>query len=95
MAFPDLRGVLEYFSRSAILTMLQAIKPRGPVRLMLIEPLDGDHDLQRNMQSRPYGMELSFSHNYPHLLAEAGFHILSSKESMSRGVRWLAQSAAD
>lgn len=83
-------GVLEYFTQDALATMFGAIASRAPACVVLVEPLGDDFDLASDTRSRPYGQELSFSHNYPHLLAHAGMRLVRQHEYRVRGLRWIA-----
>ena len=71
------RGVLEYFTEadlSALLTHI--VQQRQPAIFICVEPVDRDHDLETALESRLYGEEFSFSHNYPHLFRQSGFTVL-------------------
>ncbi|MCB1231223.1 MAG: class I SAM-dependent methyltransferase, partial [Verrucomicrobiae bacterium] len=70
-------GVLEYFLEEEVAALFRCIASRSsPAIFMLIETIGVDHDLAREENSFVYGREMAFSHNYPHLLEEAGFSIL-------------------
>lgn len=86
-------GVFEYFPETAMNALLRDIASLAPAALMLIEPIAMDHDLEREPHSRPYGDELSLSHNYPQLLAQSGFAVLERRECIGGGLRWLAITA--
>lgn len=73
-------GVFEYFLRSDLERLFASIAQRRPSILALLEPMDPDHDLDRDPESRPYGSERSFSHNYLALLRGAGFRIVHRSE---------------
>ena len=74
-------GVLEYFTQAAVQQLFTHIAARlGPALISLCEPVGLDHDLERDVDSSTYGTEHSFSHNYPHLLREAGFRLIYSSE---------------
>ena len=49
---------------------------RKPAAVVMIETIGSDHDLETEKDSLIYGREMSFSHNYPHLLQHAGFEII-------------------
>jgi len=68
-------GVLEYFPEETLLALLRALALRGPVCFAIVEPISADYDLDRETKSRLFGGEMTFSHNYPKLFAEAGFSI--------------------
>lgn len=93
--FMTFGGVLEYFSEASLSSLLCAIARHSPAALLLIEPVVADYDLEREVRSRPYGYELSMTHNYPYLLAQAGFRELRRQEFFDHGrdLRWLAITA--
>jgi hypothetical protein len=73
--------VLEYFTQAEVRQLFTHIARRlGPALVSLCEPVGLDHDLDRDVASSPYGTEHSFSHNYLHLLREAGFQVLYSSD---------------
>lgn len=65
-------GVLEYFSRSSLDQLLQALGP--DVAFYSSEPVAIDHEAN-NVKSMPFGDELSFSHNYRHVFESNGFTV--------------------
>lgn len=73
-------GVLEYFSREKLELMFKHIaSDLGPAVFFASEPVAADHDWNTSTESRPFGEELSFSHNYPHLFESAGFEVVHSR----------------
>jgi len=83
-------GVLEYFSRSQITAILNKIATDlRPSAFALIEPLAMDFDLNSEMESRPHGLEWSFSHNYRDVFKKAGFRIVYQSEMITGGYRWI------
>jgi SAM-dependent methyltransferase len=80
-------GVLEYFPQELVQRMFATLARRGPACFALVEPTDPAHDLDREMNSRIWGEEFTFSHNYAGLLADAGFHIRWRRELVT-GYRW-------
>jgi SAM-dependent methyltransferase len=70
-------GALEYFQQEALSALLKRIRSQGPVAFAIVEPIAEDFDLARERESRPYGMELSFSHPYPYLFERAGYRLAS------------------
>ncbi len=83
-------GVLEYFRRDELRELFREVATRmQPAILSISEPLGVDHDLDVELGSPPYGYERSFSHNYVHLLREAGFEIVHQSEYCSGGHRLL------
>lgn len=74
------RGVLEYFTQANLASYFATIaKEKSPSAIVLVEPISLEHDLITQSDSRAYGTEYSFSHNYPVLLAESGFTIRHQK----------------
>ncbi len=75
--FMSHRGVLEYFPQERLLSFFKYIQETySPCLLITIEPIGTDHNLETTTASQPYSNEYSFSHNYPHLIREAGFDVL-------------------
>jgi len=89
-AFLTHNGVFEYFRRDELRELFRDIATRmKPAIFSISEPLGLDHDLETELGSPPYGYERSFSHNYVHLLKEAGFEILHRSEYVSGSHRLL------
>ncbi len=83
-------GVFEYFRRDELRELFRDVATRmRPAIFSISEPLGLDHDLEAELGSPPYGYERSFSHNYVHLLKEAGFEILHRSEYVSGSHRLL------
>jgi len=83
-------GVLEYFTQRDVESLFQFIgNNAAPSIVYCSEPISADFDLDQNRESIPFGEELSFSHNYPMLLTEAGFTILNKSETCCEGYRML------
>ena len=69
-------GVLEYFSQENLEFLLSHIgETLTPAMFVAIEPVSVDHDLETELDSKPYGREFAFSHNYPHQFKKAGFQL--------------------
>lgn len=67
-------GVLEYFLETELAELFAWLRGHhAPAVVVLVEPIGADHDLSRHPESRLYGVEHSFSHNYPRILRDAGF----------------------
>lgn len=78
--FLTFRGVLEYFTQDNLDAMFAFIaEHHRPSAFVLVEPVALDHDLEAQTDSRAYGTEYSFSHNYPHLLTKNGYTIRRQK----------------
>lgn len=69
------RGVLEYFTQERLLAFFQMIMRQGPAIFVAIEPNDLAIDYAKDFDSRPYGNERSFSHNYKKVFERAGFDL--------------------
>lgn len=69
-------GVLEYFSQPNVEALFEHIgRTSAPAIFVAIEPISIDHNLETELNSKPYGREFAFSHNYPHLFRKAGFQL--------------------
>ncbi len=78
--FLTFRGVLEYFTQANLDAMFAYItEHHQPSAFVLVEPVALNHDLDTETESRAYGTEYSFSHNYPHLLTKNGYVIRQQK----------------
>lgn len=87
-------GVFEYFLEEELRHLFRWVALlREPSAILLIETIGTDHDLATERQSLVYGREMAFSHNYPHLLGEAGFTIRHCSERAGYeedgGGRWI------
>ncbi len=87
-------GVIEYFLQEELQMLFGHIATeRAPAAIVVIETIGSDHVLDTETDSLIYGREMSFSHNYPHLLREAGFTIEHQSERPGYledgGGRWL------
>jgi trans-aconitate methyltransferase len=83
-------GVFEYFLEKELVELFAAASGLGPIIVALIETIGIDHDLERDGATHVYGRELSFSHNYPRLLRDAGFQMHHESERVDQnGNRWL------
>ncbi len=77
-------GVLEYFTREDVLKIFRDLGKNGaPCLIVLTESIATDHDISREVDTFPYGFELSLSHNYEALLKEAGFTIEFTKDRLT------------
>lgn len=78
--FLTFRGVLEYFTTTDLEEMFSKISATmQPAIFILVEPVALTHNLESDFESHPYGTEYTFSHNYPHILKQAGFDLRLSK----------------
>ncbi|MGV6831725.1 MAG: class I SAM-dependent methyltransferase [bacterium] len=69
------RGVLEYFTEKQLNSFLKKLNDLGNVIFLAIEPIGENHNYDNNPNSKVYGVEGSFSHNYQKLFNDAGFYI--------------------
>ena len=67
-------GVLEYFTRSSLDQLLQKIGESGRSFFYASEPIAVDHSSEQ-LESIPFGEELSFSHNYRDAFESNGFKV--------------------
>ena len=81
-------GVLEYFSQPMVEGLFATIAKRAPACIAIAEPVDARYDFGRETQSRVFGSELSYSHNYPRLARQAGFDIRWQSD-VKYGARWM------
>ena len=75
MVFLTFRGVLEYFTERQLINFFKKLNSFGNVIFFAIEPTDSEHNYQTQPNSKVYGVEGSFSHNYTKLFKDAGFNI--------------------
>lgn len=68
-------GVLEYFTERRLADFLSYVHGLEQVIFVAIEPIGIDHDFDVNPNTELYGIERSFSHNYPKLFQNAGFNL--------------------
>ncbi|MEO8215999.1 MAG: class I SAM-dependent methyltransferase [Acidobacteriota bacterium] len=70
-------GVFEYLSQGTLEKTLRNLRQRtdDSIVVLICEPMETEFDLERDLQSRPFGSELSFLHNYPHLLSHTGWRV--------------------
>jgi SAM-dependent methyltransferase len=74
-------GVLEYFTEPRVKRLFELIGSKAaPSAVAIVEPLDEDFSLAKELRSRPAGQELTFSHNYPLLAWQAGLEVLHQKD---------------
>ncbi len=84
-------GVLEYVTQTTLQGILRTIAARSPRSLVfLIEPVAEGFDLDRQRESVLQAAEMSYSHNYPLLLQEAGMSLEHREEQDFMGYRMLA-----
>ena len=87
-------GIFEYFLQEEVETIFKHIANNlAPAIVGVIEPVGADHDLSNEFQSLIHGGELSFSHNYPYLMKQAGFRVVYQTEHKGvkthGGLRWI------
>lgn len=87
-------GIFEYFLQEEVETIFGHVSNKlAPAIFGVIEPVGTDHDLETEFDSLIHGRELSFSHNYPHLMKKAGFNVVYQSEHKGvethGGLRWI------
>lgn len=91
-------GVMEYFAPGTLSDWFRLLKVNKGRGVLLIEPVDPSHNLDRKTASYVWGSEQSYSHNHRHLLETAGFQVIHAEEARTDEVRWmlmLADAAVD
>ncbi len=75
-------GVMEYFPQKNVEALYHHTASLDkPSWWVLTEPRDLDHDFTTETRSRVHGSELSYSHNHPYLLRQAGWKVVEQFES--------------
>lgn len=87
-------GVLEYFPEAKLRSLLCQAASLRPAMFAIVEPVDRAHDLDRQLASRNYGAERSWSHHYPHLFRDCGYTLRWQREIEFGGMRWMMLIAA-
>jgi SAM-dependent methyltransferase len=87
-------GVMEYFNEADLKAIYTRLGRNRRVAVAMVEPLAPHHDLTTQNRSFVFGQENSFSHNYAHLLKQAGFKIIFTQEQREGDIRWLLLLAA-
>lgn len=82
-------GVLEFFTEQSVAAIFEHCGRHAPALFALVEPLADDFDPDTETSSRRFGRELTLSHPYPCLLADAGFAKVWRSECRAMGYRWL------
>ncbi|WP_371170607.1 class I SAM-dependent methyltransferase [Aliiroseovarius sp. 2305UL8-7] len=88
-------GVLEYFSQRGINQLFSRHTKQHGSLIALVEPLDPKHDLTKDHDSRIFGQENSFSHNYRHILEKLGYHVRFEEEHQMGPIRWIMMMATN
>jgi SAM-dependent methyltransferase len=82
-------GVMEYLREAEVARLYASLAACKRVAAAHVEPLDPLHDLSAEPGSRVFGVENSFSHNYPRLMRENGLVPIYAEDFMHDGLRWL------
>jgi len=82
-------GVLEYFTESELIGLLQSINKGKSTAILFFEPIAQDFDLNNENHSRIFGSELSFSHPYPRFVNELGMKIILNKNIVIGNFRFI------
>lgn len=84
-------GVMEYFRRHRLNLMMKRISTHlSPAIFFAIEPNALDHDLENDVNSIPFGEELSFSHNYRDLFATNGLDVVHQRATTFESWKMMA-----
>ncbi|WP_179349059.1 class I SAM-dependent methyltransferase [Winogradskyella pacifica] len=83
--FLTFRGVLEYFTQQQLITFFKKLNTLGNIIFYAIEPTDSEHNYETNPNSKVYGVEGSFSHNYEKLFKDTGFNVWYSDAKSESG----------
>ena len=83
--FLTFRGVLEYFTQQQLIAFFEKLNALGNIIFYAIEPTDSEHNYKSNPNSKVYGVEGSFSHNYQKLFNDTGFKVWYSNEKSESG----------
>ncbi|MEM9367656.1 MAG: class I SAM-dependent methyltransferase [Planctomycetota bacterium] len=84
-------GVMEYIGRNQLDRMLSKLSHEiGDCLFFAVEPIAPDHDWSLNLDSMPFGEELSFSHNYTDAFDSNGFRVLHQRAFDYEQWRWMA-----
>jgi len=78
-------GVLEYFLEERLQEFLIKVSQLGKIFFIAIEPNGAHHNFETHPNTQLYGNEPSFSHNYPKLFKNAGFHLWHFSQKLSAG----------
>jgi len=90
MALLSYGGVLEYFLEDDLLGLFTWLAHQArPCVVGCVEPVDDRLQSGAGAPSRPYGAELSFSHDYEHLLRKAGFTIRFVEDAVAGTQRFV------
>jgi precorrin-6B methylase 2 len=73
--FVSSRGVLEYFLEQRLQDFLKEVNQLGKIIFVAIEPNASDQNFETQHNTKLYGNEPSFSHNYPKLFKNADFNL--------------------
>ncbi|REE25488.1 methyltransferase family protein [Winogradskyella pacifica] len=83
--FLTFRGVLEYFTQQQLIVFFKKLNALGNIIFYAIEPTDSEHNYETNQNSKVYGVEGSFSHNYEKLFKDTGFNVWYSDAKSESG----------
>lgn len=83
-------GVFEYFLPAELSQMFGHFAGKAaPAGLVLVEPVAHDHDFATAPESRVFGREQTFSHNYAQLARRAGFEVTAvNSDCVFGNLRW-------
>lgn len=83
-------GVFECLIPGEVRQIIELARDRlAPVAFAIVENIASNHDITIDKESRVYGREFSFSHNYRYLFQAAGYRIRFLHEYTAKGERWI------
>ncbi|MFT6127482.1 MAG: hypothetical protein ACJA2M_000463 [Polaribacter sp.] len=85
MVFLTFRGVLEYFSQQQLICFFEKLNSLGKIIFFAIEPIDSNNDFKTDSNSKVYGFEGAFSHDYKKIFEDAGFKIWHAEQKEELG----------
>ncbi|MFD1015388.1 methyltransferase domain-containing protein [Winogradskyella rapida] len=83
--FLTFRGVLEYFTQQQLTAFFEKLNALGSIIFFAIEPTDAAHNYETSPNSKVYGVEGSFSHNYEKLFKDEKFNVWYSDAKNEAG----------
>ncbi|MCY4179750.1 MAG: class I SAM-dependent methyltransferase [Litoreibacter sp.] len=87
-------GVMEYIAPETLKLWFTLIAQNRGAGVLLVEPVDPNHDLAADPESHFFGWEQSYSHNHRSLLERSGLRILRSEEEYFTDYRFVLMLAA-
>lgn len=84
-------GVMEYLTQAELTGVYRDLRKSTNVAVALVEPLDAGFDPEKETTSRFEGTEHTYyTHNYKHILQDAGFDVTQCEYMSIAGWPWVA-----